>query len=345
MKPVCRFTSSVIRALPMAMLLTLAATNARAQASGADQAAAAEALFDEGRKLMQEHSYAQACAKFAESQRLDAGVGTLIYLGDCYEKAGRLASSWVTFREAAAAARAAGQAEREKLARDRASQLEPRLAKLVIDVPEEARLPGLEVRRRETSLGPALWGSALPVDAGSYTIHASAPGHQPWSSRVEINDGAAPVRVEVPLLNPEPTTASSGQAAAQPVSGGPSAPGTAPDSPAGQTQRTAGYVIAGVGVLAAGAGVFFWQRSVSKHDQALARCTPNCNDEARSLQEQAETSSTISNVGLIGGTALIVGGVVLVLTAPSSKREAKIGLGAMNVTGSVAPSVRVTASW
>jgi serine/threonine-protein kinase len=134
MTPVGRFTSSAVRALPLAVLIALFATTARAQTSGADRAAAAEALFDEGRKLMQDGSYAQACVKFAESQRLDAGVGTWIYLADCYEKAGRLASSWVTFREAAAAARAAGQAEREKLARDRASQLEPKLTKLVLGV-------------------------------------------------------------------------------------------------------------------------------------------------------------------------------------------------------------------
>ena len=61
---------------------------ARAEASLGDKAAA-QSLFDEGRRLMGEAKYADACPKLAESQKLDPGVGTQFHLADCYEHLGQ----------------------------------------------------------------------------------------------------------------------------------------------------------------------------------------------------------------------------------------------------------------
>src|SRR5690606_40388855 len=58
-------------------------------AQGANDKAAAEALFDEGVKLLKDGKYEEACRKLETSQRVDPGIGTLIYLGECYKKAGR----------------------------------------------------------------------------------------------------------------------------------------------------------------------------------------------------------------------------------------------------------------
>src|SRR5436305_1863991 len=82
----------------------------------------AQALFEEGRRLMAAGKYAEACPKLAASQKLDPGAGTLLNLASCYEKAGQNASSWATFKEAAAAARQSGHADWEKAAREKAAQ-------------------------------------------------------------------------------------------------------------------------------------------------------------------------------------------------------------------------------
>src|SRR5262245_23511913 len=79
---------------------------ARADVS-ADKAAA-EALFNHAKQLVKEGKLSEACPKFEESLRLDPGIGTLLYLADCQEKAGKTASAWARFLEAAAAAKAAG---------------------------------------------------------------------------------------------------------------------------------------------------------------------------------------------------------------------------------------------
>src|SRR5687768_11915066 len=100
----------------------------------ADNAAIANALFDEGKRLMQSGKFAEACTKFADSQRLDPGVGTILNLAACYEKNGQTASAWSAYRAAAAAARDKGQSAREKAARESVARLEPGLLKVIVTV-------------------------------------------------------------------------------------------------------------------------------------------------------------------------------------------------------------------
>ncbi|HEY3237410.1 MAG TPA: hypothetical protein VGJ84_22005 [Polyangiaceae bacterium] len=137
-----------------------------AQAQSAGDKAAAEALFDEGRKLMQEGKLEPACRKFEASQRLDPAPGTLLNEADCWEKLGRTASAWVSFREAAALARNAGDTKRASAATQRAAALEPKLARLKITVPDAVRsTSGLTVKRDGEKVDAALWDSPIPVDA------------------------------------------------------------------------------------------------------------------------------------------------------------------------------------
>src|SRR6516164_8031146 len=93
---------------------------------------AARVLFSDARSLTAQGKYEQACPKFEESQRLDPGIGTLFNLADCWEHIGRTASAWGRFLDVAAQAKMAGQADREKVARERAAMLEPKLSRLTI---------------------------------------------------------------------------------------------------------------------------------------------------------------------------------------------------------------------
>src|SRR5437868_42497 len=69
------------------------------RADGAPAKAAAEALYQVGKRLMQQGQYPEACPKLAASQQLDPGVGTLLLLGECQERAGNLASAWLAFEQ------------------------------------------------------------------------------------------------------------------------------------------------------------------------------------------------------------------------------------------------------
>src|SRR5262245_36723730 len=82
-----------------ALALLLSSSRASADDAG-DKRPAAQALFDQGRALVTLGRFAEACPKLAESLRLDPGIGTMLWLADCYENVGRSASAWATFREA-----------------------------------------------------------------------------------------------------------------------------------------------------------------------------------------------------------------------------------------------------
>src|SRR5579883_2794024 len=126
------------------VLVTAAAVLAPRPATAADPAAA-ESLFDQGRQLMDQGRYSEACPKFEESQRLDPGLGTQFHLADCWEHLGRTATAWALFREVESQARAQGEGSREKIAHDRAATLQPMLPRLVIDPDGAASTPGLAV--------------------------------------------------------------------------------------------------------------------------------------------------------------------------------------------------------
>src|SRR5258707_11096102 len=139
-----------------------------AQGQSAGDKATSEALFGDGRRLMSQGNYAQACPKFEASLKLDPGVGAMLNLADCYEKNGQTASAWAEFREASSAARAAGSRDREELSRQRASALEPKLSRLTIVAGKQSA----QVTRDGTPVDSAAFGTAMPVDPGKHVIEA-----------------------------------------------------------------------------------------------------------------------------------------------------------------------------
>ncbi len=303
-------------ALGAALAIAAAAPVARA-----DDSAAAQALFDQAKKAMKAHDYGEACPKFEESLKLQEAVGTMLNLADCYEQEGKLASAWGKFLEAAAKAKANGQTQRARIARDRAAALAPKLSHLVIDVPQESRLESLEVRRDGTVVGEAEWGAPIPVDAGSHTIDAAAPGRKPWSQTVAVSDGAATALSSVPQLpilpppveakGPETATAAHAAEPAHSTGDGPNG---------GNAQRTAGTLVSGIGVVGIGVGTVFGLLSISKH----ATVTSQCSATTCKSQDGFDASNDAITFGNISTAAFIVGGVALAtgltlwLTAPRS---------------------------
>jgi serine/threonine-protein kinase len=296
----------------LALGFACAATRAEAQ-SGETSRTAAETLFIEAKKLMEAGRFAEACPKFADSQRLDPGVGTLLNLALCYEKQGKVASAWSKYREAAAAARSAGQAEREGMARQRASALEVRLSRLTVTMPPSlAGGDGVELRLDGVTIPPSLWGVAAPVDPGDHTVEVTAKGKKPWSAHVQVMPPANPV-VQVPELENGPPEAKGAAAVEAPR-----------ELPPKSSQRTIALVIGGVGVVAVGVGTVFGLSANSTYHGADPYCNQNsvCTEEGFDQRRDAYDKATLSTIAFgVGGVAL-ASSVILWLSSPKVKDRA-----------------------
>jgi hypothetical protein len=314
---------------------------ARARAQSAEDKASAEAAFEDGKRLMNAHAYAEACPKFAESNRRDPGLGTMLGLADCYEKNGQTASAWAEFREAASTA-ARKSDKREALARDNAARLEPLLSKILIRVPHEADVRGLVVRRDGVEIGRALWEDPVPVDPGVHSISATAPASKEWQTTVDAAIGPGVQTVTVPRLEPAPVV--------EPVAGGAATtlPREGDQGDPGRTQKIAGAVAGGAGVVAVVVGSVLGLAAKSKLDQSNAdgHCdtTDACDPQGSSLRKSAEGLALGSTIGFIAGGVLVAGGAVLWFTAPRSEtspspaaQSARVGLapglGGLSVVG------------
>jgi len=311
--------------------LMVCVTSPSAEAQTVTEKAAAESLFDQGRAAMQEGDFAKACGLLERSQRVDPGVGTLLYLAECFEKSGRTASAWATFREAADAATAVRDTNRARIGRERAARLEPQLSRLTVQVASEVQqITALAIERSGRGVQPAMWNVPVPVDPGDYTVTASAPGYEPSSQPVSIGDRAARVSVTIPLLKKAAESAPSSSAVTLPD---PSNPGPLPQAPVpsaetagsrGQGQRTIAYFVGGAGIVGVGLGTVFGLRAISKNREAKDHCPGYlCNDaQGESAASDAKTAARISDVAVGAGIAALVGGAVLYFTAPTSAPEA-----------------------
>jgi hypothetical protein len=309
-----------------AVLVTLAslcAADARADAT-TDQKAAAQVLFEGGRTLVEQGRFAEACPKFAESQKLDPGIGTLLWLADCYEGSGQTASAWATFKEAAAAASQGGD-KREQVARQRAQILEPKLPRLMIVVSPEAASQGLIVERDGVAIGAPQWGLPVPLDPGVHTLQAKAPDHKPWTTTVQIPAAPETLQVTVPVLDaieaplPPPTPipiVPPSMIDASPKEIGPA-------SGSGSAQRTVGLVVAGAGLIGVGVGTYFSLHAKSVYDDSTTsghcQAGNQCDATGKQDRQNAFNQATVATVTMAVGAGAIATGAVLYFIAP--KRE------------------------
>lgn len=311
---------------------------------GASKKASAEALFDEALRLMKAGNHAEACPKLESSQKLDPGIGTLLYLGECYERIGRTASAWATFREAASAADAVGQNKRVKMARERSVRLEQQLAYLTIDVVDATRaLAGLSIRRDGVAWEAGMIGAAVPVDPGPVTVEATAPGYEPFSLTVQVAARAretvlVPVLTQTPPPPPPapPPVVKVETPVAKPPPPPPPVASARPREDPGKTQRWIGISLGGLGLVGAGVGTYFGVRAINEDSDADAgSCDETTCQEAGDFEhaDSANRSAVASNVAFAIGGALFATGIVVYLTAPHGPEGS-----AIRVTPRVGPA-------
>jgi hypothetical protein len=308
------------RRLLTAIFLTasvLRVGHASAQASTQEKALGSR-LFDDASKLMAAGQTAAACPKYAESERLDPQLGTLLHLGECYAKVGKTASAWASFKEAADVAAQRSDPRTAKI-RERLANLEKTLSNLVIAV-ADSEPAALEVRQDGAVVGKAGWGSPIPVDPGDHKITATAPGAKPREVIVAIPEQGQTITATLPPIEYLPTATATTPLPTPGVAEPSAAQGGAPPSdarPAVSHRRTIALVVGGVGVVGLGVGTVFGLTAKSTYDKSNGHCNgDHCDSTGHDFRASAFSKAEVSDIAFGVGAAALIGGAVLWFTAP-----------------------------
>lgn len=303
------------RALSLVLAISLASANVLA--APADSEAKAKALFEEARELVKADKWAEACEKLSASKKLSPRMLTTYRLADCHEHIGKTASAHAGFIEAADLAKAVGDSAKQQDALTRAKQVEGKLSRIVLELPKDE---SLTIKIDGNTIPPALTREKLPLDPGEHELVASADGKKPRTVTFAVPEGPAVTNVSVAALDDAPKTTDKPPVVDDSPPPPPPVDDTKPAS--GSTLKTAGFVTLGVGVVALGVGSYLGLSAKSLDNDAEALCTPRgCTPEGKSLNDDARSRGNLATVVFTIGAVAAVGGLVMVLVAPSSSSK------------------------
>jgi hypothetical protein len=273
-----------------------------ARAAAPADAAAAQTLFERGRRAAARGDWALACESFAESQRLDPGAGTLMNWATCEAQQGKLASAWQHFNEAAALLRPDD--DRKGFVLRQIDALALRLPRLTLHLSPSAP-PAARVLRNGTELGRASVGVPLPVDPGQIELRVTCEGRQPRRWLVTIAEGETR---DVTLDAGEPYEVWA-PPAAQPST----------------WQRDLGVSLVALGSLGVGLGVASGVVVTSRKSTTDEHCpAQRCDGVGLRAAESGERWLVVNSVAWSVGAVALLTGSALWLTSPSKQREARL---------------------
>ncbi len=277
----------------------------------ADSGQEAERLFREAVRLRDAGDFVAACPKFEASFGLDPAPGTLVNLGDCEVRIGKLVAAVGHYKLAAAAFPKTDR--RRDLVTQKASDLEPKLAHLTIKL-----APGLPATASITRGGAPFdrkeAGVSALVDPGKLAIVVTQPERKDAVYDVSLAEGESKelvVDVGAPV---DKQVVSTVTVVEKPVTTGVS------------PIRTAGFVIGGVGLVGVGLGAVTGILAMGKASTVKEHCdttTYACDAEGADAARAGEVLAPLSTVAFIAGGVLLAGGVVMII-AGGKKKEAPV---------------------
>ncbi len=220
----------------------------------------AEQLFHVAEQKFDSGDYTGACSDFSESLKLGPKLGTLLNLALCHETVGKLVTAWSEFSHAAAWASQNSQKDRLEFATKHIRALEPKLPRVVLQLPTERAIDGLDLDGEPVP--EQRWYLPLYLDPGEHRLAVTAPGKRRTSMAFRVSASPADQLVMVPA----PTDDVPAPVAAK----------AAPPPPRqDRTRHTLGLVGLGAGAAAMGAGTVLGilAATADDRDAAMGRAT------------------------------------------------------------------------
>ena len=302
---------------------------------------AARAAANGGLQAFEAGEYQEAIEQFERANQSVRAITHNLYIARAHAKLGNLLKAWELYLEIARVALETGaptpfvQARRD--ARKELRELDARIPRITIQA-SGAEWEIVQVTMNNTPLPDSKIGVEMRVNPGVYTIHGKSDLSKPKTVTITIAEGQR----EVVVLD----LTDEGEK--------PLPPAPPPEvEQSSSTLRYVGIATASVGAIGVGLGVAFNFRSTHKRLKAKEWSyreseddpdgTKRYRENSDRLDHDADQFATASYASLIAGGALLIGGVTLILLAPtgsdcSAKCKAStfrpwVGLGSAGVSG------------
>ena len=335
-------TGTMARSL--GFLIVLIQLQTSAAIAQTDVKALAREHFQKGVAAFNDKRFGEAASEFDEAYRLSPATVVLYNIGQVDVILGRPVEAVATFERYLAEGAASIPTERQAEVRAEIDKQRTRIGTVTVST----QPAGAQVRVDGLLVGKTPLAHPISVAAGKHTIEAQLPRYAPQVRELDV---AGKARVEIELrLRPVLPIAS--EPSGPPVGSVLPAPTqVVTPLPSSQTQalsiaavqppseektsrnwrRTSGYIVAGIGILAAITGGVVAIQSASAAGNAKDRAISaadakmpvqadlNSYDQAKLDFDAAKSRNRIGWTVAGIGSAVLVGGVVLVLTSPEQK--------------------------
>ena len=302
-----------------AILVSVLAVSSVAGVAHADKKDKADALFKQGKKLMGEKRYADACSAFEESYKLDPGIGAQLNVAKCFEEWGKIGRAYTAYQAAEKLAKEANDPRVEKI-HELVEGLDTQVPRLTIKLPKDAPK---ELKVTLDMKVVTSFGEPFVVDPGPHTIEYSV-GDQKKQKVVPMDRGSEnEVTLEITkgMMEAAKTSGGGDTKSTPNENEDDKKPGKTAQKPVpGRSMRIGGIALAGAGVLAIGISSVMTLSARGKYNDALdmycGGMTNGCDGMGLEITHDARSTANTATVIFLLGTAAVGGGVALYLLAP-----------------------------
>lgn len=290
--------------------LVFGATLATPRTAHADATDEARRHFEAGVQNFEDQRFADAAVEFERSFELKPAWQVLYNLGSVYAALGRPVEAVDALTRYEQQAGAALTAERRGEVQAELERQRAKIATLQVHV----NAPGAEVRIDSKLVGHSPLSGPIQLASGPHLIDVALDGRRPEHRELTLTAKQWHT-VQIALVPLLATPREPPKAPPQPTSTPTSNSG---GGSSGTVQRVIGYSIFGAGLVGAGVGIGLVAMGQSKHLDAVEAANGDDRPRAEQLESEANRQKTLGLATIGIGGAAILGGLVLLVTAPSN---------------------------
>lgn len=273
----------------------------------------ADKMFQRAKKLHAEKKFAEACPTYEEVDKTDPAVGSKLNVAKCYEDWGRLATAYSWYVQADKMATDAKD-ERGPKIKELIEELDINVPRMTIKIPEGADPDVVDTLTLDGKPVPEDWlNTQQRIDPGPHVIEFVVEGQKKKKMAPVERGGESELSLDIPKGAGTKPRPKKGEPVTTPVVENPDP---------GKTRRYLGIGVGGAGVVAVGVAMVVTLSARSDYKAALSEhcmgSTSGCNATGFQITSDARSKANVATVITVIGSAAIIGGAVLYLTAPKA---------------------------